>query len=654
MTDHLLDRLTVAVGQQYLIEGEIGRGGMAVVYRAVDLRLHRSVAIKVLPPELAFNPDVRVRFIREAQTAAQLAHPNIVPIFSVDEKDGMVFFVMALVHGESVGTRLTREGAWPAERVAPVLRDVADALAYAHERGVIHRDIKPDNILIDRASGRPLVTDFGIARAAAGETRITATGVAVGTPAYMSPEQAVGEREIDGRSDLYSLGVVGYQMLTGDTPFRASNTPAMLVKHVSERPRPVRELRPDVPPYLAVAIDRSLAKRPDDRWSSAAELRSALAAALAGDRSRLYSLPAAPSAPVAPAPQRAAVAPFEQVRPPAEPDYPRPPEFPPPPPGLSRRELKHWHKMQSRLMADYLKRNKPKKGKRRDYDERPLEERVIAFRRSMVRFMLLTPVAIGFTAGTEVPIFLIPPVLMLLDTFRRGGSIWSDGIGPLDAFRKGIRARLRAQMVPAAQNGTPVGLAPLPAASPALPAPTSADPLAFAPREVLGGRYGEFVRQAAADRALVRDIVGGLKTIEREMIPDVSPTVDALAQRVAGLATTLHRLDGDVSGSSLGSLDDRIAALKSEVESPERDRRLSLLQRQRASLGDLLERRRSLVNQLESAGLALQNLKFDLLKLRSSGIASALDDVTSATQEARALSRDIGHVLEAADDLRRM
>jgi serine/threonine-protein kinase len=664
VTDHLLDRLTVAVGKQYLIEGEIGRGGMAVVYRAVDLRLHRPVAIKVLPPELAFNPDVRMRFIREAQTAAQLSHPNIVPIYSVDEKDGIVYFVMSLVDGESVGARLVREGAWPADRVAPVLRDVADALSYAHERGVIHRDIKPDNILIDRASGRPLVTDFGIARAVVGETRITATGVAVGTPAYMSPEQAVGEREIDGRSDLYSLGVVGYQMLAGETPFKASNTPAMLVKHVSERPRPVREMRPDCPAYLAVAIDRALAKRPDDRWSSAAELRNALAGALASERpNRRESLP-----PIAPPPRPAppVLAPFEHQRlehqravdhqraleaqRPSEPPLSRPPDFPLPPVGLSRQELKRWHRMQARMMSDYVRRTRA-----HEYDDRPLEQRVIAFRRSLVRFALVSPMLLAVNAATQgVPWFLVPTAFMLFDTFRKGGSIWSDGIGPIDAFRKGIRARLRGQALPSASTPNPGAALSSSAAIAPMPAPTPADPAAFAPREVLASRYGEYVRQAAADRALVRDIIAGLRTVEREMIPDVTPTVDALAQRVGGLSTTLHRLDADVSGSSLGALDERIAALKAEAESLDRERRLSLLERQRASLNDLLERRRSLVAQLESAALALQNLKYDLLKLRSSGIAAALDDVTSATQEARALSRDIGHVLEAADDLRRI
>ncbi len=226
MTDHLLDRLVSAVGLQYLVDTEIGRGGMAVVYRATDLRLHRRVAIKVLPPELAFNGDVRERFLREASTAAQLAHPSIVPIYTVDEREGIVYFVMAYVDGESLAQRLAREPRLPVEDARAILAGVADALAYAHSNGVVHRDVKPDNIMLDRTSGRPLVTDFGIARAAQGDTRLTVTGVAIGTPAYMSPEQALGERDVDGRSDIYSLGVIGYQLLAGETPFKASNTPA--------------------------------------------------------------------------------------------------------------------------------------------------------------------------------------------------------------------------------------------------------------------------------------------------------------------------------------------------------------------------------------------------------------------------------------------
>ena len=303
VTDHLLDRLVAAVGTQYLVDAEIGRGGMAVVYRATDVRLNRRVAIKVLPPELAFNADVRERFLREAQTSAQLTHPHIVPIYTVDEREGLVYFVMALVDGESLAQRLAREPQLPIADARRILADVADALAYAHARGVVHRDVKPDNIMLDRVTGRAVVTDFGIARAAAGDSRLTVTGVAVGTPAYMSPEQALGERELDGRSDIYSLGVVGYQMLAGAPPFRASNTPAMLVKHVSETPRPLDTLRPDAPAALVHAIVRALAKKPEDRWADAARVprRDPRPA-----RSGAYVEPAAEPAPrAAAAPRRA-------------------------------------------------------------------------------------------------------------------------------------------------------------------------------------------------------------------------------------------------------------------------------------------------------------------------------------------------------------
>jgi len=652
VNDYLHDRVTVAVGTQYLIEREIGRGGMAVVYRAIDTRLNRPVAIKVLPPDVAFNQDVRTRFIREAQTAAQLNHPNIVPIYSVDEKDGggLVYFVMAYVDGDSLGVRLTREGAWPIDRAVRVLRDVADALAYAHARGVVHRDIKPDNILIDRASGRPMVTDFGIARAAAGETRLTVTGVAVGTPAYMSPEQALGEREIDGRSDLYSLAVVGYHMLTGETPFKAVNTPAMLVKHVSERPRPVRERRPEVPAYLAVAIDRALSKRPEDRWSDAAEFRDALDGARVPPQRKL-----AASSPE-PAPDVQIVG--SPVPVPGM--LPQMPAFPAPPPGLSGKELRRWYKAQRRLViAEHqaaLNERARVIGMRinshADFDERPLEDRVIAFRRSVVAWMGWSAMFFGVNAMAGGHVwFWIPSALIFINVLRRGGSIWSDGIGPIDAFKKGIRAKLRAQSAEA----TPVGASPADGMTPIRLRETPEQYAAhIASADVLAGPHGEAVRRAAEDRVLMREIAAALRPIEREMIPDIGPTVDALAQRVGALATTLHRLDGDVSGASLGSLDHRIAALETETPTAERERRLVLLQRQRTSLRDLLERRRSLADQMESAVLMLQNLKLDMLKFRSSGIGSAIEDQTSATQEARALSREIGNVVQAAEDLRRL
>src|SRR5262245_3395024 len=261
----------------YELDSEIGRGGMGVVYRARDKRLKRHIAIKVLPPELAFQSAIRTRFLREAETAAQLSHPNIVPIYTVDEIEGLVFFVMAYVSGDNLAKRLHEKGVLNVEDVRRISREVADALAYAHERGVVHRDIKPDNILLDASSGRTMVTDFGIARAASeGENRLTATGMAIGTPAYMSPEQAAGDRQVDGRSDLYSLGIVAYQVLVGEPPFGATSTPAMLVKHISERPTPVSQRRSDVPQGLARAVMMCLEKDPASRFPSAAAMVTAL------------------------------------------------------------------------------------------------------------------------------------------------------------------------------------------------------------------------------------------------------------------------------------------------------------------------------------------------------------------------------------------
>src|SRR4051794_8348728 len=265
------------LSDHYELDSEIGRGGMGIVYRAKDRRLKRTVAIKLLPPELAFRSDIKTRFLREAETAAQLSHPNIVPIYTVDETEGLVFFVMAYVDGENLAKRIFERGVLPADEVRRILRDVADALAYAHERGVVHRDIKPDNIIIASQTGRPMVTDFGIARAVSdGDSRLTATGMAIGTPAYMSPEQAAGERTIDGRSDLYSLGIVAYQMLAGEPPFVAGSTPAMLVKHISERPIPVQQRRADMPDDLARSVMLLLEKDPANRFASAAALVSAL------------------------------------------------------------------------------------------------------------------------------------------------------------------------------------------------------------------------------------------------------------------------------------------------------------------------------------------------------------------------------------------
>ncbi|HMI48043.1 MAG TPA: serine/threonine-protein kinase, partial [Gemmatimonadaceae bacterium] len=277
-TDELGTHVAQVLSANYELESEVGRGGMGIVYCARDRRLKREIAIKVLPPELSFRADIRQRFLREAETAAQLNHPNIVPIYTVEEKDNLVYFVMAYIKGDNLGQRLQQHGPIAPVEVRRILREVADALSYAHNRNVIHRDIKPDNIIIDEETGRAMVTDFGIARALtdSGDSRLTATGMAIGTPAYMSPEQSAGDSAIDGRSDLYSLGVVGYQMLCGQPPFVANNTPSMLVKHLSERPIPVDERWPDLPQDLSRAVMMCLEKDPADRFPNAAAFAVAL------------------------------------------------------------------------------------------------------------------------------------------------------------------------------------------------------------------------------------------------------------------------------------------------------------------------------------------------------------------------------------------
>ena len=263
-----------AVTGRYEVEREIGRGGMGIVYRARDLALERPVAIKLLPLELAAHRELRERFLREARTAAGLAHPHVVPIHLVEAHDDVVFFVMAYVDGETLTARVRRAGSLPPLDVARLLQEVAWALGYAHGRGIVHRDIKPDNILIEHATARTYVTDFGIARQADRAT-LTAAGVVLGTAQFMSPEQAAGE-SVDGRSDIYALGIVAYFTLTGRLPFDAPTVQATLAMQLTQAPPSLRAVRGDLPNRLVDIIDRCLAKDPAARFRSAEELAEAL------------------------------------------------------------------------------------------------------------------------------------------------------------------------------------------------------------------------------------------------------------------------------------------------------------------------------------------------------------------------------------------
>jgi serine/threonine-protein kinase len=270
-----IDRLRTAFAGRYDIEREIGAGGMATVYLARDPKHDRQVAIKVLRPELAaaLGPD---RFPREIKIVAQLQHPHILPLYDSGELQGFLYYVMPYVSGESLRTRLDREGQLPIQDAVRILREVADALSYAHAHGILHRDIKPDNVML---SGRhAMVMDFGVAKAvseAGGET-LTTVGVAVGTPQYMSPEQATGQTDLDQRSDIYTLGILGYELLVGKAPFTGKTAQAILSAQVLETPAPVTDVRPTVPQALSDLLARCLAKQAADRVQTAEEVHHQL------------------------------------------------------------------------------------------------------------------------------------------------------------------------------------------------------------------------------------------------------------------------------------------------------------------------------------------------------------------------------------------
>jgi TolB-like protein len=286
VTDELGRKLQAALGADYVVERPLGEGGFAIVYATSDKKLGRRVAVKVLRPELTISHGAKQRFIREAESAARLNHPHILPIFFVGEGEGLVYFGMPLVDGESLDARLRRTGRLAEPEAARIAAEIADALAEAHAAGLVHRDIKPQNVMLHGTRGRVLVTDFGIAKAAAassGESeKLTHTGVVIGSPHYMSPEQAGGTGLVDHRSDLYSLGIVLWQMLAGVVPFDSAESQAVLMKQVTQAVPPIRGKRPDVSAAMAAVVEKCTAKKPEDRYQTADEMSAALRVLAAG------------------------------------------------------------------------------------------------------------------------------------------------------------------------------------------------------------------------------------------------------------------------------------------------------------------------------------------------------------------------------------
>jgi serine/threonine protein kinase len=603
MSDLLAKRLSQALGTSFTLEGEIGRGGMGVVYHARDERLKRKVAVKVLPPELAFREEIRIRFLREAETAARLSHPHIVPIHSVGEgPEGLVYFVMAYVDGESLGARLKRRGRIPPEEARRILMETADALGAGHALGIVHRDVKPDNILLEGSRGRTVLTDFGIAKALTSSTgpgTLTATGVAIGTPHYMSPEQAAGDREIDGRSDIYSLGVVGFQMLTGELPFSAPTVPGLLLKQITEQAPYLKDKAPTCPDDLASCVMRSLEKEPEARWPTADALRRALESRSAPPyrprrtgRSTRFSTGAESAGPPA------------QLQGRGRPDSP-----------MARRRS-------GRAALKEAKTQLTASGEPKMVAE--FRDRVVTWVGicgGMLVIDLITGGGINFAQWVALPwaAFGILPRYM---------KLWQSGYSWRDVLHR-----------PAALDGAEarLGLARRNANAPAT-------------TEEFGHQL-ETVRQARNDREAIMKIMERVPASERKLLPDVTATIDALLKRAEDLARMLHGMSADVDEGALARLDDRIEAVRHHEEGTERERQLSLLERQKQALGDLLTRRRRVEEQIESCVMAMQNVRFDLLRLRSAGVAAVLSDLTHATQQARALSRDVDHAIAAAGEI---
>ncbi len=633
----LAARVAEALGTAYTLEGEIGRGGMGVVYRARDEQLKRRVAIKVLPPELAFQQDIRERFKREAQTAGQLLHPNIVPIYSVGEAKGIVFFVMGYVDGESVAGRVKRKGPLPPEEARRIMKESADALSAAHAVSVVHRDIKPDNILLEGTRGRVMVTDFGIAKAlsmGSGAT-LTGAGVAIGTPAFMSPEQAAGEKEIDGRSDLYSLGIVTYQMLAGELPFNAPTVAGILMKQITEPAPDIRRVRPDVPEDLALAVARCLEKDPENRWPTADALRRALESrTVTGYRPTGTSWRAG-TARGGNAGQRPPTAstrrpltnnPRSPIGAGANDPIPGMPNLPAP------RGLRSPDRRFDRRPAWQERNEKSGEMVIPDTGEPKIVQKVRAQFATWLAVnggLFLMNVA---TTQLSPPWFLFPAAGMGIGLLSNYSKLWQAGYSWRDVLK-------RPAAPDSIESSRDSGKGILPKA-------------VAAPPEREFGEQFPLIRQVHGDREAIFKLVERLPPSERDVLKDINETVDGLYKRALDLGRTLHMMDGEMAAGGTSRIDERITALKAQPADEERDRHISLLERQKSTVAQLDSRKAQVARHLDSCVLAMQNLRLDLLKLKSSNVAEVMGDITQATQAARALSRNVDNAIAAAGEVK--
>jgi serine/threonine-protein kinase len=634
----LAQRLKEALGEAYTIEGEIGRGGMGVVYRARDERLQRRVAIKVLPPELAYQKDIRERFTREAQTAARLSHPHIVPIHDVGTGTGLVYFVMGYVEGESLGSRIKRRGKLPPEEARRIMKETADALSAAHSLSIIHRDIKPDNILLEGTRGRVMVTDFGIAKAASATSSATLTGigVAIGTPQFMSPEQAAGEREIDGRSDIYSLGVVSYQMLTGELPFNAPTVAGILMKQITEPAPVLHTTRPDVPEDLSLAVARCLEKDPENRWPTADALRRSLESRTVGN----YR-PTTPGVRAAERPSTRGGSTGTRPRPSStergrtsrsrmtSPPAPRQP-LAPRPAGSPRPASLAGGQWVRNDRGEWVRTGNPEDHPIPDTGEPKIVQKV---RDQFARWAAVAGgcFLLNVATGLDGPWFLFVAGGMGIPLLKSYAQLWQAGYSWRDVLNR-----------PPAHDAiqAPGGKGAKPRRS------------LSAPREVEYGAYYEKVKQVHTDRAAILSLMEKLSPADRELLPEVVETTDALYNRALDLAKTLHDLDQGMDIEAPDRIKARMTELSDLPQSEERDRQFRMLEQQFRTAVDLTGRRQAIADRFESSILAIQNVRYDLIRVRSSGVGGVIGTLTQATQAARALSRDVDHLIAAASEIK--